>query len=406
MSDSALGPGKAKVIRDPVHGDVFLTDLEMSVVDSPEFQRLRRIKQLGMTHLVYPSANHTRFEHSIGALHLAGRIADKLELAIEEKSKIRMAALLHDLGHGPLSHTSEELLERYMGMSHEEITMDVVHGAGISNRLMEGGLKPEEIGELILGRGGYLGKLISSEFDVDRMDFLVRDAHHTGVAYGVIDLDRLVNTLQIFEDSIVITEGGLRAVEALMVARFLMTPTVYLHHASRIADAMFLRAMERAVSDGLVDYRSLYEMDDYDAMCLLRGASGYAEEMGARLDTRKLFKRAYIGEWRDVKPQMREALLNLRQEVSRWRALEVDIAGECGLEEGYLILDIPPLPAYQELETLVVKDGEVFKIKELSPLMDILMDAQKSQWSFGVYTPRENVEKVSQVCEQLESYLI
>ncbi|MEE9593907.1 MAG: HD domain-containing protein, partial [Candidatus Hydrothermarchaeales archaeon] len=176
---------KSKVIRDPIHGDIFLTEPETKIVDSLEFQRLRRIKQLGMAYLVYPSANHTRFEHSLGAMHVASRVANTLQLSKDDSIKLRIAALLHDVGHGPLSHTSEELLERYMGQSHEEITMELINNSDVSSILIDEGLNPEEVSSLILGKGGRLGSLISSELDVDRMDFLVRDAHHTGVAYGV-----------------------------------------------------------------------------------------------------------------------------------------------------------------------------------------------------------------------------
>ncbi|MFQ5815435.1 MAG: HD domain-containing protein [Candidatus Hydrothermarchaeaceae archaeon] len=396
---------ESKVIRDPIHGDIFLTELEMRIVDSLEFQRLRRIKQLGMTYLVYPSANHTRFEHSLGAMHVASRVAERLQLPKDDAIKLRVAALLHDAGHGPLSHTSEELLERYMGQSHEEITMELINSSDLSAILRDEGLKPEEVSGLILGRGGRLGRLISSELDVDRMDFLVRDAHHTGVAYGIIDLDRLINTLIMHDDSVAITEGGLRAVEAMLVARFLMTPTVYLHHTSRIADAMFLRMMERAIDDGLIEYYKLYTMDDYDAMNLFRGAKGYAGEISTRLNTRRLFKRAHTGEWHEVKEEMRTKLLSLRENPARRKAIEAEMAANLDLDEGYVVFDIPPVPSPKELHTKVVKDGRGCDIWDLSPIVRMLEEAQKSQWSYAVYAPKEHLEEVARECRSVESYL-
>ncbi len=122
-----------KIIRDSIHGDIFLKELDIQIVDTPEFQRLRRIRQLGMTHLVYPGANHTRFEHSLGAFHLAGRIAENLPITPEEKTMVTSSALLHDIGHGPLSHTSEELLERYLGKSHVEVTNSIISRSEIGN---------------------------------------------------------------------------------------------------------------------------------------------------------------------------------------------------------------------------------------------------------------------------------
>ncbi len=396
---------KSKVIRDPIHGDIFLTEPETKIVDSLEFQRLRRIKQLGMAYLVYPSANHTRFEHSLGAMHVASRVANTLQLSKDDSIKIRIAALLHDIGHGPLSHTSEELLERYMGQSHEEITQELINNSNVSSILRDEGLNPEEVSSLILGKGGRLGSLISSELDVDRMDFLVRDAHHTGVAYGVIDLDRLVNTLTIYDDSVAITEGGLRAVEALLVARFLMTPTVYLHHTSRIADAMFLKMMESAIDDGLIEYRKLYTMDDYDAMNLFRDAKGYAGEISTSLNTRRLFKRAHEGEWQGTPEELRNKLLSLRDDPARRRSIEDEMATNLDLKRGYVILDIPPVPSHGELHTTVVKDNGGYDIRDLSPIVRILAEAQKSQWSYAVYTPKEHVKIVAEECLAIDSYL-
>lgn len=386
-----------RFIRDSIHGDIFLTQVEFEIVDTPEFQRLRRLKQLGMTYFVYPSANHTRFEHSLGALYLAGRVAHKLGLSEEEKRKIRIAALLHDIGHGPLSHTSEALLECYLNKSHERITGSIIRNSSISTIIERHEIEKKDILELLQG-----SKIISGEFDVDRMDFLVRDAHHTGVGYGIVDLDRLINTMQTFKGELVVEEGGLKAVEALLVARFLMTPTVYLHHTSRIADAMFLKATERAIEEGLLRYEMLYKMDDYDIQNLFRSSSGYVREIGERFDERKLFKKAYSRGWHELDATLRDKLLKLRRKVERWRKLEDEIAGECGLNRGYLLLDIPPLP-YKETRASILKDGKLVNLEEASPLVKILKEAQKGQWDVAIYTPREHVEKVSRV--ELESYI-
>jgi len=391
-----------KVIRDSIHGDIFLTELEMEVIDTPQFQRLRRLKQLGTTYMVYPSANHTRFEHSLGALHLAGRIGDRLELSKEEGLRLRMAALLHDIGHGPLSHTSEELLERYLGKSHEKATEGIICGSVIAEVLEDKGISPDDIVEILSGRN-HLHKLISSDFDVDRMDYLVRDAHHTGVAYGIIDLDRLINTLEIMEDEIVITERGLRAVEALLVARFLMIPTVYLHHTSRIVDSMFLHATERAIEEGIFDYHSLVEMDDYDIHNVLRSSPGYVGEIGQRFDRRRLFKKAQMLTWDELDRSSKERFLALRQEIKRWKKLEAELASDCGADEGCVLLDIPPEPDAKGMEAKIVRDGEIRSIEEESLLVRILREAQKGQWSVGVYCPEEMVEKVRGM--ELETYM-
>ena len=395
---------KTKVIRDSIHGDVFLSTLEVEIIDTPEFQRLRRIKQLGLTNLVYPSANHTRFEHSLGALHLAGRIAERLGFSKNEKKSIRVAALLHDVGHGPLSHTSEELLARYLGEAHEDISREIIENSHISNVLEDGGLPPEEISGILKDGSGYLGKIISSEFDVDRMDYLVRDAHHTGVAYGIIDLDRLINTIQVHDGMLVITEGGLRAAEALLVARFLMIPTVYLHRTSRIADVMFLKATERAIDGGL-DYRELYRMDDFDILNIFRESKGYVKDISERIENRRLFKTVCNFTWDELGWDLVSKAASLREDVSRLKKVEEQIAEDSGAGDGYVLLDIPPLPDYAEMDAHVLRDGDVIKLEEASPLVGILREAQKSQWNIAVYTPQEHVAKVKKTCKNLEGYL-
>jgi HD superfamily phosphohydrolase len=395
---------KTKVIRDSIHGDVFLSTLEVNIIDTPQFQRLRRIKQLGMTNLVYPSANHTRFEHSIGALHLAGRIAERLSLSRSEKKSVRIAALLHDVGHGPLSHTSEELLGRYLGQPHEDISREIIKNSHISKVLEDGGLNPEEIAGLLEEDSRYLGKIISSEFDVDRMDYLVRDAHHTGVAYGIIDLDRMINTMQVHDDTLVITERGIRAAEALLVARFLMIPTVYLHRTSRIADVMFLKAAEAAIADGLND-KEFHRMDDFDILNLFRGSKGYVKDISARIENRRLFKNACDFTWDDMGWESVNKTAALREDAARLKKVEREIADESGAGDGYVLLDIPPLPDYSEMDAHILKGGKVIKIEEASPLVGILREAQKAQWNIAVYTPSEHREKVKKVCENFAEYL-
>jgi len=394
---------RAKVIRDPVHKDVFLSELELQLIDTPVFQRLRRIKQLGVTNLVYPSANHTRFEHSIGCAHLAARICERLELG-EDGLRLRVAALLHDLGHGPLSHTSEELLKRYLRPSHEDATLMLIKSTAIADMLSSHGLGAEEVLR-VLSKKDVLSGLVSGEVDVDRMDYLARDAYHTGVAYGVIDLDRLVNTVELVDERLVITKGGLRAVEGLLVARFLMTPTVYLHHASRIADAMFLRATERAVEEGMLDLDRLFTMDDFDIQNLFRTASGYVREMGRRLDERRLFKKAWHKEAEELDESARQKFMALMQDVKRWSKVERELAEDCKLEPGYVIVDIPPKPKYEESKALIYDGNSLQRLDQVSPLVKILQDTQAAQWSVGVYTPKEHLEKAAKMCSAIEEYL-
>jgi HD superfamily phosphohydrolase len=237
------------------------------------------------------------------------------------------------------------------------------------------------------------------------MDYLARDAYHTGVAYGVIDLDRLVNTVEMVDGKLVINQGGLRAVEGLLVARFLMTPTVYLHHTSRIADAMFLRATERAVEDGVLALDKLFSMDDFDLQTLFRGGSGYVKEIGRRLDERRLFKQAWFRDESVVEEELKAKFLSLMQDIKRWSHVEEEIAKDSGLEPGYVIIDIPPLAKYEEENASIYDGKNIHRLDALSPIVKILQETQGAQWSVGVYSPQEHVEKVAKVCEGIEEYI-
>jgi HD superfamily phosphohydrolase len=321
-----------------------------------------------------------------------------------KKDALKVAALLHDLGHGPLSHTSEELLKRYLNRSHEDTTLKLIKETEIRDILSRNSVDFKDVIN-ILSKKDAMSGLISGDVDVDRMDYLVRDAYHTGVAYGVIDLDRLVNTVDFVDDKLVVTKGGLRAVEGLLVARFLMTPTVYLHHASRIADAMFLRATERAVEDGFLKLENLFGMDDFDMQVMFRNGSGYINEIGNRLDERRLFKQAWFRDEKTVGSDLKKGFLSLMDDVRKWSRAEEELANECGLEPGNVIVDIPPLAKYEEKNAIVYDGVKSERLDAVSPIVKILQETQALQWSVGVYAPQEHLETVALVCRRIESFL-
>ena len=168
---------KKKFIRDSVYGDIRLNEFEVRIMDMPQFQRLRRIKQLGLISLIYPGATHTRFEHCVGTMNLGSKLAEELGLTNDEIELIRASGLLHDIGHGPFSHVSEGVLS----FPHEELTKYVVTETSMRD-LLEEKFDVNEIVDIVNGKGD-LGPIVSGELDVDRMDYLLRDSHNTGVTY-------------------------------------------------------------------------------------------------------------------------------------------------------------------------------------------------------------------------------
>ncbi len=250
-----------KIYRDSVHNIIRLkTDTEegkllVRLIDTAEFQRLRRIRQLGLAHFAYQAAEHSRFTHSLGALHLATRILSKLELtrkiSAPHKTAVRAAALLHDIGHGAFSHVIETIL----GFHHEQFTIEAVTSSEteVGQVLREFSAElPENIAAIIRGdfRPVALAQLVSSQLDVDRMDYLLRDSLMTGAKYGIYDLEWIIKSLEIDEenDRLYVSARGIYAVEDYLQARYYMFRQVYFHRTLRSAEAVLRSLMRRALN--------------------------------------------------------------------------------------------------------------------------------------------------------------
>jgi HD superfamily phosphohydrolase len=380
-----------KQIKDSVHDHIHVEGAARALLDTPTVQRLRRIKQLGTVSLVYPSANHTRFEHSLGVYHLASRTLEHLNVGGDRAEHVRAAALLHDIGHTPYSHNVEGLLERPTGISHTDVG-DLLSNGPVADVLDEHGLDPDRIAALVAGEGKF-GGLISGELDVDRMDYLVRDAHHTGVPNGTIDHGRLVRELKVVEGNIVLREGNVQSAESLLLARALMYPTVYNHHVARISKSMLRRATERMLDTDGYEPLDLRGMDDHDLFAALRNNPDSAD-LARRISDRDLFKRAVWAEREDVPNDL---VGGAHQEIRR---AERSVAEAAGVDPESVILDVPEEPRMRETSTRVVVSGEVRRLEEQSALVEALRDAQAEQWRFGIYTPEKRLEAVGHAAEQ------
>ncbi|OLZ40541.1 phosphohydrolase [Natrinema saccharevitans] len=376
-----------KTIKDSVHDHIRVDGVARDLLDTPALQRLRRINQLGTVSLVYPSANHTRFEHSLGVYHLACEALEQLGIEGREAQRVHAAAMLHDVGHGPFSHNLESLTHRRTGRYHDDVH-DLLADGEVGEVLRSHGLEPDRVADLVAGEGRF-GQLVSGELDVDRMDYLVRDAHHTGVPYGTIDHGRLVRELTFADGELVLAEGNVQTAESLLVARALMNPTVYSHSVARIGKAMLRRAAERLLEspETDVDAGILQRMDDPELLVALRSCPA-TSEFSRRLDQRDLFKRAVWAEMDDVPGGIIEA------DHGTIRAFEREISDRAGVDPERVILDVPSRPSMTESTSRVMVNGEIRRLDEQSPLVAALRASQYSQWRLGVYSPADLRDRV------------
>ena len=310
-------------IRDPIHGLIEYNEQEEKIFNAKVMQRLRGIKQLALANLVYPGANHTRFEHSVGVMCIAEKMARQLELNKKDIKLIRIASLLHDIGHGPFSHVSEQILEKFMDEKrkadydieevHEAITIDIInHDDELGNIISEGD-KNEVIDIIKKGSLRNITKdIVSGPMDADKLDYLLRDSYYTGVKYGVFDLDKVINSLEPIpmggdEVQVGIKEEGKYALEQMLLAIYHMNVQVYRHRGRRIADAMTVRGINLALAEGVGKIEKLYRFNGskeyinhylrFDDTSLIKiimekGKDG-SKEYFRRLLDRKLFKEIF-----------------------------------------------------------------------------------------------------------------
>lgn len=237
-------------VRDPVHGFITLTPVEARLVETRAFQRLRRVHQLGLTHYVYPGAEHSRFQHALGVLHVAGQLCEALGrqgCGPENPELVRIAGLLHDLGHPPFSHAGEQ------GVRHELRTLRLVERGEVAEVLQSFGHDPVAVAGLIAGSGEAVGcGIVSGELDADRMDYLLRDSRMCGVRYGEFDIARVIESATVArvegKPRLAVRSSGLHAVEGLLLARYSMFQQVYFHRTRRILD-LFLEEVMPTLPD-------------------------------------------------------------------------------------------------------------------------------------------------------------
>jgi len=377
-------------IRDSLHGYIELEENEKQIIDSPEFQRLRRIRQLGLSSLVYPGATHTRFQHSLGVMHLAGRFADGLGLDNRRHRELRIAGLLHDSGHGPFSHSSEVVAEKH-GLSHEDLSCQKVDKL---EDLYD--VDPRRVKKIIRGEL-EIGSTVAGDIDADRMDYLMRDADASGLDHGKIDVGTVIRLAEIDSRRLVFDYKAIGALEALFTSRFQMIKSIYKHHTAAIAEKMLERSL-----DNFLEQRNsvgdMMSMDDYEAHNRLLETEGATGKLYRGIKDRDLYKRALVWD-EDVVP--RQALKSLEKRIKDPRGLEREIAAETGIEEHKVIIDKPKTPEIKDLDVKIKKNGEIRNIKEVSALVGSLEKAEWRTVSMNVYCPQKHKKSVRKASENI-----
>ena len=346
-SSAFSAPSTTEIIRDPLWDNIRLDRAALLALDTPAVQRLRYVRQVGHSFLVYPGATHSRFEHALGAYHLTRRALAALEelgelrpVTQEECIAVRMAALLHDIGHYPFSHALEEA-----GFpSHEALGVAKLTEGELGDRLVQIGGPgfPRAVGDLISGTSSSpLQGLISGTIDLDKVDYLSRDARMCGVPYGTVDVDRLLSSLTLLEVEpgryeVGVQEKGISALESLLFAKYQMYRNVYWHHAVRSATCMFKRAVRAAVRRGSITVQVIAESTDDGLMELLMGHDH--NQLASSIRARRLHKRALDLPASEVPGELEPWVANDPDLLER---VEDAIALQVGLEPGQLLIDFP-----------------------------------------------------------------
>lgn len=373
-----------KSIQDPVWGYLEVPDGMDKIIDTSDFQRLHGIKQLGLCYLVFPGAVHTRFQHSIGTMHLASDIG--LRLKTKYPGELAAAALLHDIGHFPLSHSFESFFYRKLGKTHEDVSADIIQGklgdGSVSDALVDMHIDPDTVVDIIHGRHQDLAmesSIISGPLDADEMDYLMRDSYFTGAGNTSFSIRRLIDIIQTDGKVLYIEDKGLTSVESVLISRLLMHKSVYFHKTVRIAQKMIEVTLEKYEGDPA----SLFRMNDY----LFLERLSQAEECKGIMDR-----------------IARRALYKVIYSTDHNQEYDSGLDREFYDQYPDLILDyIPPYSFMDKKkaknEVNIGRKGKMIDVKEVSPLINSIYESFNKR-SLYVYGPEKN----NDLAEELKNF--
>ena len=393
-------------ITDPIHDFIRLNRNERQIIDTSVFQRLRRIKQLSGAHLTYPGAQHTRFEHSLGVMHIASMAGIALQskgiTTKDDISNLRLAALLHDIGHGPFSHLFEEVLQRKNKKSHEQIGKQIIRNTEIGDILSKNGFDKKLIQNLAMGEGKlqFMNEIVSGALSADMMDYLLRDGYFTGAEHAKIDHNRITYSLDVYKNKLALDHSALVNFETMMISRFQMFKAVYFHKTVRAGEVMLLEAMTLADDElGLTSLtlNDYVKQTDESVMALLLSVPETttelknAKKIANDYQDRKLFKCVF------------ESTLSSNLSQKLMYELKNLIAKKSKVDSNHIFLDtstthsIPLTPSKKESKSviLVKKDSKKTAVEQI-PISKIpLVSSMSGKMNIlRVYTQQSNRKKV------------
>ena len=401
-------------IIDPIHDFVRVYDNELKIIDTPIFQRLRRIRQLSGAHLIYPGAQHTRFEHSLGVMHIASMagqaLAEKGVVSSDDIQNLRLASLLHDIGHGPFSHLFEEIFEEKRKISHEDLGRDIILKTEIGDIISKNGFDKKLITKLAFGDSKlqFMNEIISGVLSADMMDYLLRDGYFTGAEHAKIDHHRLTHSLDVYKNKLALDKSSLVNFETMMISRYQMFKAVYFHKTVRAGEVMLLEAMDLA--EGELGLSSM-NLDEYlqlsDDVILAKLLN--LPEHNSKLKASKKIATDYLNRnlFKSVfettltgKAITKKHMQELREEVSKKSKIDIN---EIFVDSSNTP-SIPLSPSKKESKSIILleNDGNKTTAKEILISQIKLVSAMSGFMKIlRVYTPAKNRKKVEMVAKSI-----
>ncbi len=399
---------KTTDIIDPIHDFISVSNSELKIIDSPIFQRLRRIRQLTGAHLTYPGAQHTRFEHSLGVMHIAGQaghvLANKKIIKADDIENLRIAGLLHDIGHGPFSHLFEEILQEKNKVSHEDLGKKIILKTQIGDQLSKSGFDKKFISKLAFGDSKiqFMNEIISGVLSADIMDYLLRDGYFTGAEHAKIDHKRITQSLDVYRNKLALQKSALYSFESMMHSRYQMFKAVYFHKTVRSAEVMLLESIRLAddelgfTSSSLDEYLQLTDEVVLSKLLSLKSSKPElkrARQFAQDYQNRRLLKCVF------------ETILTTKSNLTKIKPKQIkaELVKKSKVDENEIFVDssvtpsMPLSPSKKESQSiiLVTKNAKKTSAKEIAISKIPLVSAMAGYMNIiRIYTTSKNRNKV------------